>query len=56
MPFKGIKISSAVIFIVSDLIVAESGLMSVVIAGGVIGYSDTPQIDAIKNYSQFQHH
>ena len=38
------------IFAVSDIVVEESGLMSVIIAGLVIGYSDTPVIEKIKVY------
>jgi NhaP-type Na+/H+ or K+/H+ antiporter/mannitol/fructose-specific phosphotransferase system IIA component (Ntr-type) len=38
------------IYVASDLIMAESGLLSVTIAGFFIGYADTPQIDEIKVY------
>jgi len=44
-------LSSAIaIYILSDMVIHESGLMSVVISGFVIGYSDTPQINDIKIY------
>ena len=42
--------SSLMIYIISDLFIPESGLMSVVVAGFVIGYLDTPQINSIKIY------
>ncbi len=38
------------IYTLSDMLVFESGLLSVVIAGFVIGTADTPQIDRIKVY------
>lgn len=34
----------------SDIIIPESGLLSVTIAGFVVGYTDTPQIDRLKIY------
>jgi NhaP-type Na+/H+ or K+/H+ antiporter/mannitol/fructose-specific phosphotransferase system IIA component (Ntr-type) len=44
-------LSSAIgIFIVSDLIVSESGLMSVMIAGLFVGFTDKPQVEEIKIY------
>jgi NhaP-type Na+/H+ or K+/H+ antiporter len=38
------------IFILSDLIIPESGLLSVTIAGFVLGYVDTPRIEQLKQY------
>jgi len=42
--------SALAIFIISDMIVTESGLMSVIIAGLVVGFSDKPQVEEIKIY------
>ena len=38
------------IFTVSDMVIPESGLLSVTVSGFVIGYSETPQIDRLKIY------
>ncbi|PKL35229.1 MAG: hypothetical protein CVV44_22910 [Spirochaetae bacterium HGW-Spirochaetae-1] len=38
------------IYAVSDMIIQESGLLSIVIAGFVTGYRDTPQLEEIKIY------
>lgn len=38
------------LFTLSDVIIPESGLLSVTVAGFVVGYTDTPQIDRLKSY------
>lgn len=38
------------IFTISDMIIVESGLLSVTIAGFVVGTADTPQIERIRVY------
>jgi NhaP-type Na+/H+ or K+/H+ antiporter/mannitol/fructose-specific phosphotransferase system IIA component (Ntr-type) len=42
--------SVGVIYIISNLVISESGLMSVVISGFVIAYRDDPKIDEVKTY------
>ncbi len=37
-------------FALADMIVPESGLMSAVIAGLVVGYQDIPEVENLKNY------
>ena len=41
---------AVIIFVLSGIIIPESGLMSVIITGFAVGYSDLPQIDSIKIY------
>lgn len=38
------------LYALSDVVIPESGLLSVTVAGFVVGYTDTPQIDRLKSY------